>query len=47
MNWLKDFFFCNTWREFFVLAVLASMAFHCVLGATNLCLCTIWIGVYI
>jgi hypothetical protein len=23
MNWLKDFFFCNTWREFFVLAVLA------------------------
>jgi hypothetical protein len=18
MNWLKDFFFCNTWREFFV-----------------------------
>jgi hypothetical protein len=27
MNWLKDFFFCNTWREFFVLAVLASMGF--------------------
>jgi hypothetical protein len=25
MNWLKDFFFCNTWREFFVMAVLASM----------------------
>jgi len=25
MNWLKDFFFCNTWREFFVAAVLASM----------------------
>jgi hypothetical protein len=18
MNWLKDFFFCNTWRELFV-----------------------------
>jgi len=27
MNWLKDFFFCNTWREYFVLAVLASMGF--------------------
>jgi hypothetical protein len=27
MNWLKDFFFCNTWREFFVYAVLASMGF--------------------
>ena len=27
MNWLKDFFFCNTWRELFVLAVLASMGF--------------------
>ena len=25
MNWLKDFFFCNTWRELFVAAVLASM----------------------
>jgi hypothetical protein len=25
MNWLKDFFFCNTWREFFVMSVLASM----------------------
>jgi hypothetical protein len=32
MNWLKDFFFCNTWREFFALAVLASMAFIVVLG---------------
>ena len=27
MNWLKDFFFCNTWREFFAMAVLAAMAF--------------------
>lgn len=27
MSWLKDFFFCNTWRELFVLAVLASMGF--------------------
>jgi len=26
MNWLKDFFFCTTWREFFALAVLASAA---------------------
>jgi hypothetical protein len=25
MNWLKDFFFCGTWREFFVMSVLASM----------------------
>jgi hypothetical protein len=25
MNWLKDFFFCSTWRELFVLSVLASM----------------------
>jgi hypothetical protein len=25
MNWLKDFFFCSTWREFFVMSVLASM----------------------
>jgi hypothetical protein len=22
MNWLKDFFFCNTWREFFVAIVV-------------------------
>jgi hypothetical protein len=21
MNWLKDFFFCNTWRELFVAIV--------------------------
>jgi len=27
MNWLKDFFFCGTWREFFVMSVLASMGF--------------------
>jgi hypothetical protein len=27
MNWLKDFFFCNTWREFFALAVLAAVGF--------------------
>jgi hypothetical protein len=25
MNWLKDFFFCNTWAEMLVMAVLASM----------------------
>jgi hypothetical protein len=27
MKWLLDFFYCRSWREFFVLAVLASMAF--------------------
>jgi hypothetical protein len=27
MNWLKDFFFCNTWRELFVAAVVGAMAF--------------------
>jgi hypothetical protein len=27
MNWLKDFFYCNTWREFFAMAVLASAGF--------------------
>jgi hypothetical protein len=27
MNWLKDFFFCNTWREFFVAAVVGAMGF--------------------
>jgi hypothetical protein len=46
MKWLLDFFYCRSWREFFVLAVLASDGVHCILGATDLCLCTIWIGVY-
>ena len=27
MKWLLDFFYCRSWREFFVLAVLASMGF--------------------
>jgi hypothetical protein len=27
MNWLKDFFFCNTWRELFVAAVVGAMGF--------------------
>ena len=27
MKWLLDFFYCRSWREFFALAVLASMAF--------------------
>jgi hypothetical protein len=35
MNWLKDFFFCNTWREFFALAVLAAMGSSC----SGLCSC--------
>lgn len=25
MNWLKDFFFCNTWREFFVVMLVGSV----------------------
>lgn len=25
MNWLKDFFFCNTWAEFFIAAVVGAM----------------------
>jgi len=25
MRWFLDFFFCNTWGEFFLMAVLASM----------------------
>jgi len=25
MNWLKDFFFCNTWKEFFVMLVVSSV----------------------
>jgi hypothetical protein len=24
MNWLKDFFFCNTWRELFVAIVVGA-----------------------
>ena len=27
MRWLLDFFYCRSWREFFVLSVLAAMAF--------------------
>ena len=27
MNWLKDFFFCNTWRELFAMSVLAAVEF--------------------
>jgi hypothetical protein len=26
MNWLLDFFYCRSWKEFFALAVLASAA---------------------
>ena len=26
MKWLLDFFYCRSWREFFVLAVLAAVA---------------------
>jgi hypothetical protein len=29
MKWLKDFFFCNTWREFFVLMAGSSMLLVC------------------
>ena len=25
MNWLKDFFFCNTWRELFVAIVVGAI----------------------
>jgi hypothetical protein len=25
MNWLKDFFFCNTWGEFFLMAIVSAM----------------------
>ena len=27
MNWLKDFFFCNTWPELLVAAVVGAMGF--------------------
>ena len=27
MNWLKDFFFCNTWTELLVAAVVGAMGF--------------------
>ena len=27
MNWIKDFFFCNTWRELFVATVVGAMGF--------------------
>ena len=26
MKWLLDFFYCRSWREFFVLIVLAAVA---------------------
>jgi len=26
MNWLKDFFFCDTWSELLAMAVLAAIA---------------------
>jgi hypothetical protein len=42
MNWLKDFFFCNTWREFFAMAVLvrALIGIHLCSGRCwCLCLC--------
>jgi hypothetical protein len=38
MNWLKDFFFCNTWRELFVAAVVGAMGFI-VFWALDWCLC--------
>jgi hypothetical protein len=25
VNWLKDFFFCNTWRELFVAIVVGAI----------------------
>jgi hypothetical protein len=25
MNWLKDFFFCNTWGELFLVALVGAM----------------------
>jgi hypothetical protein len=45
MNWLKDFFFCNTWREFFAMAVLASGA-HCISGLAGVCVCAVRIVCY-
>jgi hypothetical protein len=44
MNWLKDFFFCTTWREFFALAVLASAALIVFLGCACVCVYSFWIG---
>jgi hypothetical protein len=29
MNWLKDFFFCNTWRELFVAIVVGPWDSSC------------------
>jgi hypothetical protein len=39
MNWLKDFFFCNTWRELFVAAVVGAMGFIVFWACWCLCLC--------
>jgi hypothetical protein len=46
MNWIKDFFFCNTWRELFVAAVVGAMGIHRVLGFTGVCVCDVRIVCY-
>jgi hypothetical protein len=40
MNWLKDFFFCNTWRELFVAIAVWGNGIHRTFWACwCLCLC--------
>jgi hypothetical protein len=39
MNWLKDFFFCNTWRELFVAAVVGRWDSSSFGRCWCLCLC--------
>jgi hypothetical protein len=45
MNWLKDFFFCNTWRELFS-PQLWGDGIHRVLGVAGVCVCDVRIVCY-
>jgi hypothetical protein len=46
MNWLKDFFFCNTWREFFVHGCACGNGIHRLLGVAGVCVCDVRIVCY-
>jgi hypothetical protein len=46
MNWLKDFFFCNTWRELFVAAVVGAMGFIVFWFVDCCCVCAVRIVCY-
>jgi hypothetical protein len=45
MNWLKDFFFCNTWGELVLAMSVARGGWvYCLLGSNLYVNYPIWIG---